>query len=370
MSILYWLFICFTVFTVIQTIYYVVFLKGFAFFKEKSKTLKSIPVSIIICAKNEAENLEQNLPSIIEQEYENFEIILINDASQDDTLEVMERFKAQHNNIKIVDVKTVEQFWGNKKYALTLGIKASTHEFLLFTDADCKPVSKYWLQEMASGFSNENHIVLGFGGYEKVKHSLLNKLIRFETLMTAIQYFTYANLGMPYMGVGRNLAYKKTLFFNNSGFMSHMDIKSGDDDLFINQVANSKNTITRFSENGFTLSIPKTTFSQWVRQKRRHISTAKHYKPKHKFILGLFYFSQLFFWLLAILLLVFQYHWKLVASIVIFRLLLQLLTTLYSSKKLNCKDLVLFAPFLEFFLIIFQMYIFSANLISKPHHWK
>lgn len=370
MSVLSVLFYCFIAFAVIQITYYILFLSYFSVDNSKTKKAKNIPVSVIICAKNEAENLQENLPEIINQNYNNFEIILVNDASSDNTLDVMKAFKEQHNNITIVDVKPIEQFWGNKKYALTLGIKAANNDFLLFTDADCKPVSKFWIGLMSGQFSNTKSLVLGFGGYEKVKHSFLNKLIRFETLITAIQYFTYAKLGIPYMGVGRNLAYRKELFFNNSGFMSHMIIKSGDDDLFVNQVANSKNTAICFSKDSFTLSKPKTTFNGWLRQKRRHISTAKHYKFGHKFLLGLFYFSQILFWVLAIILLSWLMQWQIVVALLICRLILQYIAIGLSAKKLDTADITFFIPIFEIFLIIFQFVIFSANLISKPNHWK
>ena len=370
MSVLTVLLYCLIGAAIIQFIYYLLFLTHFSYASSTSESLKNIPVSVIICAKNEAENLKKNLPQIIEQDYKNFEIVLVNDSSWDETLDVMKSFKEQNSNITIVDVKTIEQFWGNKKYGLTLGIKAAKHDFLLFTDADCIPVSKHWVSEMSSQFTNTKSLVLGFGGYKKIKNSLLNKVIRFETLMTAIQYFSFTKIGFPYMGVGRNLAYRKELFFNNSGFMNHMSIKSGDDDLFINEVATSNNTTLCYSQNSFTLSEPKTTYKEWFIQKRRHISTAKHYKKSHKFILGLFFLSQLLFWSLAILLISLLFQWKLVLLLIGIRITIQLLTISLSAKKLDSNDLTFLAPFLEIFLIIFQLVIFSANLISKPNHWK
>ncbi|MCF7567204.1 glycosyltransferase [Sabulilitoribacter arenilitoris] len=370
MSFLDYMYYVFIIVVFFQVIYYLLFLSQFAFLKLKKKTNKNIPVSVIICAKNEAENLKAFLPSIIAQEYSNFEIVLINDASQDETLEIMEAFSSQHNNIKIVDVKNNEAFWGNKKYALTLGIKAAKNNYLLFTDADCSPVSKNWIKEMVSHFSHNKSIILGYGTYSKVKNSLINKLIRFETLITATQYFSFAKTGIPYMGVGRNLAYTKTEFFNARGFMSHMKIRSGDDDLFINEVANKGNTEICFSKNSFTTSIPETSFKTWFKQKRRHISTAKYYKKKHKVLLALIYLFNLLFWTLGIILLVFQFEWKLVLSLFILRLIAQYITIGFSAKKLDEKDLIIYLPFLEIFLVISQLTIFINNLISKPNHWK
>lgn len=366
-SILFYIFI---VVVSIQIGYYLSFLFSFGIKRAETRLKKNIPISIIICAKNEADNLKKNLPLILDQEYSNFEIVLVNDSSSDDTLKVMKEFEANSNNIKVVDVKTNETFWGNKKYALTLGIKTSKYDFLVFTDADCVPKSNKWLAHISGNFSNEKSIVLGYGAYAKKKFSLLNKLIRFETVMTALQYFSYANLGSPYMGVGRNMAYRKDLFFNNSGFSNHMSLKSGDDDLFINEVADKSNTSISYTVDSFTISEPKTSLISWILQKRRHISTAKFYKPQHKFFLGLFYTSQLLFWILSVSLILLNYNWQWVVALVALRFIIQLLSFGFTAKKLGEADLIVLTPILELFLITTQLSIFIANLISKPKHWK
>ncbi|WP_299227185.1 glycosyltransferase [uncultured Psychroserpens sp.] len=363
-------FYTFIVIVCIQILFYSFIFSNFSRYRLSRPNSKKISVSVIICAKNEANNLNAFLPSIIAQKYPDFEIVLINDNSNDNTLEVMKSFAEKHPNIKIVDVKPIETFWGNKKYALTLGIKAASNAFLLFTDADCKPVSKNWIYEMSSRFSNEKSIVIGYGAYNKVKGSFLNKLIRYETFLTAIQYLSYAKLGQPYMAVGRNLAYRKELFFKANGFMKHMHIKSGDDDLFINQIANKSNTTICVTKDSFTESIPKQSFKEWSLQKRRHISTAHHYKFQHQFFLGLFYLSQFLFWALAIFLLVFNYEWKIVLGLIILRVVIQFINLHAASKKLNEKDLAFLAPLIEVFLIAFQFFIFIKNMLSKPKYWK
>ncbi|WP_299337239.1 glycosyltransferase [uncultured Psychroserpens sp.] len=364
------LFYSFVVIVGIQIIYYGFIFGKFATLKQKKISPKNLPVSVIICAKNEAENLKENLPSILSQAYPKFEIVLINDNSTDTTLEVMQTFKSEHEHIKIVNVKPIEAFWGNKKYALTLGIKAAKYDTLLFTDADCKPVSKHWISKMTAPFDTEKKLVIGYGPYQKIKGSLLNLLIRFETFMTAVQYFSYVKIGQTYMAVGRNLAYRKELFFEANGFMSHMHVKSGDDDLFVNQVASKKNTTICIAKESFTESAPKTTYKSWILQKRRHVSTASHYKLRHKILLALFYCSQLLFWFLATLLMSFMFRWEIVIGLIALRFIIQY-TTLYSAAaKLKEKDLIFFVPFLELFLILFQFFIFIKNLSSKPQHWK
>lgn len=363
-------FYAFIVIVIIQVIYYLIFITQFKESTAQEGKKEPLPISVIICAKNEAENLKTFLPSIINQHYPTFQIVLINDASSDDSLEVMESFASEHSNIKIVDVKNTEAFWANKKYALTLGIKASKYDHFLFTDADCKPISDNWISEMSKHFDDEKSVVLGYGAYMKNKKSILNKLIRFETVLTAMQYISLSNLGLPYMGVGRNLAYTKAEFFRVNGFMKHMYIRSGDDDLFINEVANKNNTSICLSSESFTVSKPKITFKSWFKQKRRHITTANNYKIKHRLLLGAFYSSQFLFWVLAIVLLLFQINWQVTTVLIVIRFAIQIIAYANVTKKLEEKDLILVIPFLELFLIGLQMTIFISNLISKPKHWK
>jgi glycosyltransferase involved in cell wall biosynthesis len=354
--------------TVVQICYYLSF-SSFLFSTKKQKNNKSnLPVSVIICAKNEAKNLKQFLPFIINQDYTNFEIVLINDASTDNTLTIMEDYARKHNNIKLVNVENIEAFWGNKKYALTLGIKAASNNYLLFTDADCKPISKNWISKMTELFSEEKQIILGYGKYQK-DHQLVNLFVRYETLLTAIQYFSYAKLGSPYMAVGRNLAYHKSEFFKVKGFINHMHIKSGDDDLFIQDASEKENTTICIDEDSFTESKAPNSFKNWFRQKRRHISTANHYKKKHKILLGLFFVSKFFFFLLAIACFFF-FSWQLILPIVIMYYAVTLIIVGLSAKKLQEKNIIYALPFLEVGLLLFQFSIFITNTFSKPTHWK
>ena len=213
--------------TACNLIYYLFFSK-FAFAKQSHKKGKntSQPVSVIVCSKNEAENLRANVPIWLAQKHDNFQLVLINDASNDETKEIIETFAASDKRITAVNVENNEAFWGSKKYALTLGIKRAEHNILLFTDADCIPNSPYWIQQMADSFVDNKELVLGYGAYKKIKGSLLNSLIRYETVFTALQYFGYAKCGNAYMGVGRNLAYTSELFYEQNGFITHMDVQS------------------------------------------------------------------------------------------------------------------------------------------------
>jgi glycosyltransferase involved in cell wall biosynthesis len=358
------IFFVFIAIVAIQLFYYAFVFGKFAFSKTQKSAPKKIPISVIVCAKNEEENVSKFIPVLAEQDYPDFEIILIDDASSDNTLEVFEAFEKQYSNIRLVKVANNEAFWGNKKFALTMGIKAAKKDYLLFTDADCYPTSKDWITSMSSQFTLHKTFVLGYGAYEKTAGSFLNKIIRFETMLTAVQYFSWAKIGRPYMGVGRNLAYKREEFFNVNGFIDHMKIRSGDDDLFINQAANGKNTTFCYAPESFTYSKSKTTFKDWFTQKRRHVATATFYKSFDRTQLALFYFSQVLFISLPIILLVFQYQWIIVLGLIGFRYLFTWVTLGFSAGKLKEKDVMYWFPIIEIILIFTQLNI------SKPVHWK
>lgn len=360
----------FIVIVVVQLLYYLGVFGKFAFAKAQKITPKKVPISVIICAKNEEENVKNYIPLLLEQNYPDFEIVLIDDASSDNTLEIFEEYEKNYPNVRLVKVENNEAFWGNKKYALTLGIKAAKNEYLLFTDADCYPTSKNWITAMSSQFTMQKTIVLGYGGYEKIPNSFINKLIRFETVLTAMQYLSWAKIGNPYMGVGRNMAYKKEEFFNVNGFINHMQIRSGDDDLFINEAATKTNTTIAYSPESFTYSKPKTRYKDWFIQKRRHIATANHYKTLDKLQLSTFFCSQFLFISVAIILLALQFQWIIVVSTIAIRYICVWTVVGFSAGKLKEKDIKFWFPFLELVLIFSQIKFFISNLVSKPVNWK
>jgi len=278
----------------------------YAYFFLKLNTYKasvstfSESISIIVCAKNEFQNLKDKLPAILNQDYPNYEVIVVNDQSVDDTAVLLKELEKQYPNLVVVTIEKHINKRPGKKLALTLGIKTAKHEHLLLTDADCLPNSKNWAMQMCSNF-NSGDIVLGYGGYEK-KKGLLNKLIRFDTFNVAQQYLSYALAGQTYMGVGRNMAYKKSLFFENKGFANHLHIASGDDDLFIQEIANTNNVSIEINEQAHTTSAVIEKLGEWAYQKRRHITTAPLYKTKFKVLLALYPYAQFLFWTALLLL--------------------------------------------------------------------
>jgi glycosyltransferase involved in cell wall biosynthesis len=348
---------------IIQLFYYGWFFSRLAFLKStKREKSQQHPVSVIICAKDEAAKLAANLPGSLVQTYPTtHEVIVVNHTSQDDTRFLLEELKKTFKGLHIVNLQQDAIGIPGKKYPLSVGIKESKYEIVLLTDADCVPASEFWIEKMQEAYNDGIEVVLGYGAYHK-KPGLLNKLIRFETFHAALQYFSYALAGTPYMGVGRNLSYKKELFFRNKGFSSINHLPGGDDDLFINKVANEKNTAIMIDPETFTLSESKKTFGAWFKQKSRHYSASKFYKPKHKFLLGLYSTAQFFLYPLFIVSIIF-FNWKL--SLIVFgvRFIFQAFIYFKTMKKLNEKDL--FA-----WWWLFDIWMFLYYLIFAPALWK
>ena len=306
--------------------------------EKRRKTRKSI--SIIICAKNEQKNLEKFLPRILDQDYPEFEVVVVNDSSSDNTEELLSAMLIEYKHLRFTSIPANEDFLHGKKLALTIGLKAAKYDHILLTDADCYPVSDQWLQKIASNLIGQKKIVLGYGGYER-KKGLLNLIIRYETVFTAMQYLSYAIKGRPYMGIGRNLAYEKALFFENKGFASHYHISSGDDDLFVNENATTVNTAVEFSRESHTLSIPKTTFRSWFKQKQRHLTAGSHYSRSSRMRLAGEWISRMALYLTLITLcLTSPWQWIALAVFGVL-LVIRLLIFKLSMRRLDEKFLLL-----------------------------
>lgn len=360
----------FVVVILIQVIYYLYFYARLAFYKPVFDKEKTEPVSVIICARNEKENLEQNLPLILAQDHPDFEVIVVNDRSYDGSFDLLEQMAEKNPKLKIVNLDEDVIKTDSKKFALTMGIKKAAHDILLLTDADCKPATSKWIKCMQQRFTDDIDIVLGFGGYEKKNFSFLNLIIRFDTFFTALQYFSYSLTGNTYMGVGRNLAYRKHLFFDNKGFGSHNHIRSGDDDLFINQVAHKSKVNIAVVAESHTVSKPKDTWGDWFYQKRRHLTTGPLYKAKYKFLLGLSMFTKLMVYPLLAVLLVMNYNPSVVLALFAILFIIQLIIFRRVMVTLKHQDLFLISPLIDLVLPYITFLLSATNLFSKPKSWK
>jgi glycosyltransferase involved in cell wall biosynthesis len=357
------LFIVFALVVLVQLFYHWWFFRRLAWYKPSAPVKSQThPVSVIVCARDEAANLVKNLPGVLVQTYPTtHEVIVVNDNSVDESKYVIAELQKSFKNLQHVQLTHEAKGIPGKKYPLSIGIKEAKHEIVLLTDADCVPATEFWIQRMQEAYREGVEVVIGYGAYHK-KPGLLNKLIRFETFQSAMQFLSFALAGMPYMGVGRNLSYKKGLFFKVKGFSSMNHIQSGDDDLFINKVANRNNTAIVIDKEAIILSEPKKKFGEWFRQKVRHYSTARFYKPMHKFLLGMYTFSQFVFYPLFVAALL-LFDWRIVLGVFLLRMISYFSVYTKALKKLEESDL---SPW----LVLLDIWQFFYYIIFAPALWK
>ena len=328
------------------------------------------PVSVIICARNEESNLREFLPSVLTQTYPNYEVIVVNDCSEDNTETLLAELMRKYPHLRTTQIIKDAKFSHGKKLAMTIGIKAASYDHLLFTDADCLPCSDQWIAFMMKRYGLQKELVLGYGGYLREK-GILNNLIRYESMFTGLQYLSFALAGIPYMGVGRNLSYKKSLFFNNKGFASHLHLQSGDDDLFVHEVANKDNTAVELSPEAHTRSKACSTFREWFDQKKRHLSTGLHYRGKVKFLLFLEILTRYLLIGSFLLLLVQEFYPEWIIPAFAFRWLLFLILIKLTMKRLNEINLLLPSLVYDIFIPVFHLAAIISNIVlSKKNKWK
>ena len=329
-------------------------------------------VSVIVCAHNEYDNLQDYLSILLEQDYPCYEVIVVDDSSEDGSDLLLERWSRQYGNLYHTFVPRGARVLSNKKLALTIGIKAAHYDYLLLTDADCRPESKHWIREMMKGFSNEQtELVLGFSPYFE-KKGLLNHIIGYDTLFNGLQYMGMARAGKPYMGVGRNLAYKRETFFSVGGFKGLLGNRAGDDDLFVNRIANAANTVVVNNPNSIVWSVPKTTWREWFHQKRRHLSVSPQYRTKSKIQLtleplsrGIFYASLLISAIVGNIELI-----SIALALFLLRLLVQLIIINISARRLNMRGYSLGLIAYDIILPLITLYMMLTQpLQKKPLYW-
>jgi glycosyltransferase involved in cell wall biosynthesis len=368
------LLIVFSVFVLsaaVQIFYYLWFYLAVYLYKNSGGTNEKKSVSVIICARNEAENLRNFLPSVLEQDYTDYEVIVVNDCSEDNSYDVLGGYLLQYPHLRISNVNKDPKFTHNKKFAQFIGIKAASNDILLFTDADCQPESEHWLEHMISNFNDKTNFVLGYGGYFR-KKGFLNKYIRYDSMIIAMQYLGMAIRGIPYMGVGRNLAYRRSVFFEKKGFGAHSHVISGYDDLFVNNNADKHNTRVEFRKGTHTRSVPCSTFRDWVAQKKRHLTTAPYYKFRDKFLLILEPLARVTFYAACAILLSFLFLWHYVLIIFGLRLISQATVLVLMQKRLNEPGLAGFSLIFDIFSPVINGIIYLSNTLklSGKNQWK
>ena len=365
---LYFLLIVFLSVTAVQIVYFILFLVAFSK-KQPAGEASLLPVSVIVCAHDEEENLKELIPQLLAQHYPAFEVVVVNDRSNDTTFDFLLAEAAKDHRLRMVHVNRTPPHADSKKYALTLVIKAARYEWLLLTDADCRPATTGWISSISSHFSEETDFVLGYSPYLKTS-GILNSFIRFDALLTGLQYIAFALLNTPYMGVGRNLAYRRSQFLESKGFNNILNIIGGDDDLYVNQYARKSNTRVCTEVDGIVNSAPKKTWKDFFRQKLRHLSVGKRYRPGHRLLLGLFMVTWILSWITGIILLIFQVSYVLVVVLLFVRLIGLIIVIANASKKLHQKFEVGIVPLLDFIYAFYYLVTGLRALVTKKVKWK
>ena len=354
--------------TIIVQLYYILFIfQKLAFLNPQRKSASNeIPISVIIAARNESHNLQENLRFILEQDYSNFEVIVVNNNSTDDSYQVLSALKKEYNHLEIIEFNNPEHVRQGKKLPLTLGIKAAKNEHLLLTDADCKPKSNQWIKKMARGFK-EKEIILGYGPYIKTS-GLLNSIIRFDTAWIGMNYFSFALNGFAYMGVGRNLAYTKRAYQAVDGYKSHHMLASGDDDLFIQEASKKSSLGIEIHADTHCFSPSKNTWSEWVHQKSRHYTTTPKYSFIKKLLLATYPITLVAAW--------FSFVSLMILSNSVFICFIMIL--FYTIKwwiqgkcliKLNERKFALFFPFWDLFYSFLSPVLYMMGKTKRNKNW-
>ncbi|MBL7900247.1 MAG: glycosyltransferase [Crocinitomicaceae bacterium] len=360
------LFFCLMVF--IQLWYVLLYPMRLAIYKKKETTSAMPPVSVIVCARNEEDNLFKNLPSVLTQDYPKFEVIVVNDMSVDESKHIIRAYQEKYPHLRIIELEKNKHRKFGKKMPLTIGIKGAQYEHLVMIDADCYPAGNQWLKTLVRNYTEGKEIIIGVGPYETEK-SFLNKLIRFDTTIIASTYLSFTCAGKPYMAVGRNMSYTRKRFFEVDGFKSHYHIQSGDDDLFMRDAATKKNVAIEISPDSFVFSHPKQTWAEWIKQKQRHFTTAPRYRLINKLLLGIFPASMIMMLLSSVILLFNFKWWWIIAGLLFIRYLVYWIVNRAVFRKLAARDLVVWYPVLELIHLVVMPFIYYSTDRREPDKW-
>lgn len=363
-------FLALTVFGTLQLFYVLIIYRKLAFFKVKpiDEHQHWMPISVIIAARNESDNLYENLPAILSQDYPVYEVIVVNNQSIDDSSWILTAFAQQFPNLRVVELSKNKHLRPGKKLPITLAIKAAKYEHFVLTDADCKPSNNQWIKQMASQYSTSKEIVIGYAPYLKTK-GFLNRLIRFDTAWIGVNYLSMALAKLPYMAVGRNLAYTKSVFHSVNGFKSHYAVPTGDDVLFIQEAAKKSNYTIQLNPDSFCHSQAPTSWSRWLRQKTRHYATSGKFRFIKKLLLGIYPLSLIFMWVSFITLLFNRDFILLASSIFGFILLLKWWLQGRCLSQLKEKSFIRYLPFWDLFYALLMPILFYISERQKYFRW-
>lgn len=336
----------------IELFYYLYFFnRPTAFIRKKDKKNLHFlqeypPLSVVVYTKNDAENLEKYLPEILEQEYPQYEVIVVNDGSTDDTKDVTSALECRYKHLYQTYIPDEARNLSRKKLALTLGIKAAKYDIIVLTHANCHPGSRIWLQKIARNFIPGIDIVIGHA----YMSGHTSRYAAFNRLMYTLKYLSFALLNRPYRGTGANLAYRKSLFFENKGFSQHLNLHFGDDDLFINEIAGHTNTRTELSPESHMITEYDDNYRAWKELKLQYDFTSRYLHTKAKILFPLEELAAWLFYAGTFFLIITGIFYNAVLSVIgllllIIHFVIQTIVYRNAAKLLNGRKLAFSLPF-------------------------
>lgn len=352
---------------VIQLAYHWFFFSRLAFFRPAAQSPEKPPVSVIIVVHNQYQLIRQNLPELLGQDYPDFEVLVVDDTSDDGSDEVLEKLAETFSNLRVVKLTQSLNWFKGRKFPLSLGIKSASHEFLLLTDIRFRPEGKNWISQMVAAYTFDTAIALGYATFNTT--SKINKWLRFMAFYDGMFYLSMALSGMPFKGIGPNLSYRKSLFYRHKGFSSHYVINAGDDELFVNKAATRKNTEIRISAGSQVKCSKPMTFIQWLENEKTRLAIRRFFKPGHRMMISLFSATTLLFYALFAALLIVHVQLPVVIGIFLIRLLSQLVIFGLIQKKLSEKKLLWVTPIFDLALSLIDLAIWLRLLFTKKSKW-
>lgn len=336
--------ISFGIVTFIELLYYYLLFARFSFMRKKSDTSHYQPaVSVVMVAKDAASVLLKTLPKFLNQQYGEFEVVVVNDHSQDDTRLLLVEYQQQYSNLKIVELDTSVTTIRGKKFALSMGIRCASHSCILITSPECAPTSTHWIEKMAAKFENDKQIVLGYSTFERRKNPF-NRMLHFDCLVNAIQYFSLARINSTYRGNAWNMGFTEQMFVQQRGFASHNHIRYGEEDIFVSRSAKRNNTAIEFSREAITVLQRNARHDYWLDHKQGLYYTRKFNTFKNRFLLNFYAVVNLLFYVGLVLAILLSIGNVVLLSttlgIVALRILSQYLVFGYAAAKLNEKQVI------------------------------
>lgn len=365
--VIFWILTAFAASTLIQLIYFWGIFAKLSFYREKIRYPGLPPVSVVIAASNQYSDLKTNLEFFLQQEYPNFEVLVVIDNSDDPSNELLEELSRRYENLSIVELTQKLNWFSGRKFPLSLGIKSAQNDLILLSEPSCRPENNYWIGEMVSAYSPNTEMVLGFSSF--ATKSGINKWLRFTAFYDALFYLSTALLGIPFKGIGRNLSYTRNLFYRNKGFSSHYVISYGDDEIFVNKTATKKNTKVKISTNARVIQIKKLSFLEWLATENIRLRIRRFFNPGDRILIRGFSLTSFLFYTLFVTNLIFQAPWMVVIAIFALRLISQMIIFGFAQKRLQEKNLLLLSPIFEILLILIDFLIWISLFFKRNKKW-